>query len=652
MTVGGHAHGSHNYSRTTHKAVARRRDMLVRRRGLQVAAGVAVLALAATACGGSKGKSTATNSPTGSAGSASGVASSPATTDGLAPQNLNNTGTPVKGGTLHMLGVGDVDYMDPNLSYYSGGYLGLRLWSRQLLTYPAIAGKATTAAPDLAQIPTTANGGISADGLTYKYTIVTGAKWNTTPARQVNAADVVRGVKRTCNPAQPFGGLPDYQSLISGFDAFCTGFAKVDPKSATAIADYQNKTALDGVTVDPSNPLTVVFKLTRPASYFISMSTLPAFSPSPVEYDKYIPASAELAANTISDGPYMVTKYTATKEILFDRNPAWDAATDPIRKAYVDKVVVNETGDQTAIQQQLQANTAGADMEWDTFPPVSQVSALKAAKDPNFYLGPTFSSNPYVIFNTVSPNNGGALTKVAVRKALSEAISRANLIQDANGPDVSPPLTHILPAGISGTTSNTTPDIYKYDVAQAKKDLAAAGVTSLTLKFLYRPKSSLSTKIFTTMQQDLGAAGIKIEGVGVPNADFYTKYLQVPDVAKKGTWDVSLAGWGPDWYGNAALSFFAPLFSGAPSFPPIGSNFGLYENAATNALIDQASKEQDETKANALWAKADAQVMDDAAIFPITADNQAVYHAKHVHNTVFIPAFQQIDPANVWLTSS
>ncbi|MDQ1486361.1 MAG: hypothetical protein QOJ62_2054, partial [Actinomycetota bacterium] len=33
--------------------------MLVRRRGLQVAAGVAVLALAATACGGSKGKSTA-----------------------------------------------------------------------------------------------------------------------------------------------------------------------------------------------------------------------------------------------------------------------------------------------------------------------------------------------------------------------------------------------------------------------------------------------------------------------------------------------------------------------------------------------------------------------------------------------------------------
>ena len=105
-----------------------------------------------------------------------------------------------------------------------------------------------------------------------------------------------------------------------------------------------------------------------------------------------------------------------------------------MRKAYVDKVVINETGDQTAIQQQLQANTSRADMECDTFPPVSQVTQLITSKDPNFYLGPTFSSNPYVIFNTVSPNNGGALGKVAVRKALSEAINRANLIQDVNGP--------------------------------------------------------------------------------------------------------------------------------------------------------------------------------------------------------------------------
>ena len=38
-----------------------------------------------------------------------------------------------------MLGAGDVDYMDPNVSYYCVGYTRLRLWSRQLFTYPADA---------------------------------------------------------------------------------------------------------------------------------------------------------------------------------------------------------------------------------------------------------------------------------------------------------------------------------------------------------------------------------------------------------------------------------------------------------------------------------------------------------------------------------
>jgi len=40
--------------------------------------------------------------------------------------------------------------------------------------------------------------------------------------------------------------------------------------------------------------------------------------------------------------------------------------------------------------------------------------------------------------------------KVAVRQAISYAINRTHLIQDANGSVLSPPLTHILPDGING----------------------------------------------------------------------------------------------------------------------------------------------------------------------------------------------------------
>jgi peptide/nickel transport system substrate-binding protein len=42
--------------------------------------------------------------------------------------------------------------------------------------------------------------------------------------------------------------------------------------------------------------------------------------------------------------------------------------------------------------------------------------------------------------------------------------------------------------------------------------------------------------------------------------------------------------------------------------------------------------------------------MQDAAIFPITNPQQANYHATQVHNAIYVPAFQNYDPANVWLS--
>jgi peptide/nickel transport system substrate-binding protein len=120
---------------------------------------------------------------------------------GGSPQNQTETEDAVAGGTLNLLGAGDIDYMDPNVSYYSVGYLNLRMWARQLFTYPAVPDQTTEPVPDLAaEIPTMDNGGVSADGLTYTITLRDGVSWNSSPERPVVAADFVRGVKRTCNP--------------------------------------------------------------------------------------------------------------------------------------------------------------------------------------------------------------------------------------------------------------------------------------------------------------------------------------------------------------------------------------------------------------------------------------------------------------------
>ncbi len=589
-----------------------------------------LLTLSAAACGGGGG------GQNGGGGAAPGGGGSNGTQD---------TANAVKGGTLNMLGTGDVDYMDPNISYYSIGFLGLRMWSRQLFTYPATPGHVTQPVPDLAtQMPTTSNGGVSADGKTYTITLRDGAMWNTNPQRPVTAQDVVRGVKRTCNPVQPFGGTPDFATLIQGYQQFCDGFSKAGT-SVAAMKKYIENTQLSGVTAKDDK--TVVFKLNNPATYFPDMLTMPAFSPAPKEFLDYKPASQQLANHLVSDGPYQVQSWNPTKNITFTRNPAWKASSDPVRKAYVDKIVVDETVSQDSIQQQLQTSSPNADMEWDAGPPPSALPQLIATKDPLLNLGMTASSNPYIVFNMESPNNNGALKKLKVRQALEYALNRKNLIQVMGGPQINAPLSHVLPSNIDGSQNF---DLYPYNPQKAKQLLADAGYPNgITVKFLYRNASEASSKAFQTASQDLSKAGIKVQGVPSPNADFYTKYLEEPDTARRGVWDLSLAGWGADWYGNAALSYFGPLFSGKPSFPPSGSNFGLYNNPTTDKLIQQASTAKDLSQAKDLWAKADRQVMQDAAFFPITNPKNPNYHASQVHNAVYVPMFQNFDPTNVWL---
>lgn len=580
--------------------------------------------------------------------SSSTPSSTGSTTSGGAIPNqryaANSSGTPVRGGTLSMLGTGDVDFMDPNVSYYAVGYLGLRMWSRNLYSYPAIQGQTTTPAPDLATaLPTITNG-----GLTYSITIRNGAMWNTSPPRQVTAADAVLGVKRQCNPTQPFGGQPDFSNLIAGYAAFCNGFMNVSATDPAAQKAYIDANNISGVSVDPNNPQTVIFQLTQPASYFTNILGLTAFNPAPVEFLNYLPGSNDLAQHTISDGPYEVQSYDPGKTIDFVRNPAWKASTDPIRKAYVNQINVNETGTQASIQQQILTNSPQADMEWDSYVPPNDIPALLAANDQRLSLESEFSTNPYVIFNMQSPNNGGALGKLAVRQALEYGLNRTNLIQDAGGPKVSPALTQILPPGITG--SSPSYNMYSYNPTKAKQLLASAGYPNgLTLKFLYRPASALSSSMFQTIQADLGKIGITVTGVGVPNADFYTKYLEKPNTAQTGVWDVSLAGWSPDWYGNAAASFFPPLFDGRV-LPPTSSNFGLFNDPALNPIIDAALKAPTEAAAGTLWHQADVETMKDAAIFPITAPNQPEIHGSQVHNAIYMAVYEQSDPTNVWLS--
>jgi peptide/nickel transport system substrate-binding protein len=540
------------------------------------------------------------------------------------------------GGTLKVLGVSDLDHVDSADWYYTTDYELGNLISRQLLTYAPNEQThtyGTTPVPDAANLPVISNG-----GKTYTFTIKTGVKWDTTPARQVTAADFARGIGRVCNPVAPFGSSSYVTNTIVGFKAFCDGELKIGT-SASALKNYLAQ-HLKNVTGMVANGQTLTFHLLAPANDFSNILALPFASAVPVEYLKYAPDSAQLGKNLISDGPYKITSYVRHKSIQLVRNTAWDRSTDATRPAYVDNIDITEGLQQAAVQQQIQAGTA--DMEWDTFPLPTQVPSLQKTGNPGLAINPTSSSNPYLVFNTVSPNANGAMGKIPVRQAIEEGVNTTNLIQVLGGPILNTPLHQVLPAVINGGQSQYQFNMYPYNPTKAKADLAKAGYPNgLTIKLLYRNQSAGSTAIFQTLQADLPKMGIHVTGVPVDDADFYGKYLQVtPNITQKGVWDIALAGWGADWDGNSARSFMFPLFDGR-TFSPSSSNFGDFNDPKVNKLDDQAVAASNPTAAAVIWHKADLQIMKDAAFIPITNPKTAnFYNASKLTNFIYFDNFQ------------
>jgi peptide/nickel transport system substrate-binding protein len=607
-----------------------------------VASAVAVTALAA-ACSSSPS--------TGGSAGGSGATVSPGW------QALNRVGTPTTGGTLNMIGVSDVQYMDYDTAYYTTDSLFDRMTLRSLYNWPAQAGNANfQPVPDLA----TAMPTVSADGLTESVTIRSGVMWDSTPPRPVTAQDVVRGIKRACNPSPvSFGGMADFEGTVKGLTAFCRGYPTAAGTNAAALKAYVEDHNVSGITTSGN---TITFHLTQPAAWFTGAMTLGPFFGTPIEALNALPGTPGVYNHMLSDGPYKLVSYTPAKSMSLVRNPEWSSATDPLRKAYVDAINVNQTGNQSTIYQEIGTGSPALALTWDSRPPASDTSRMLDLIQSNsgmVNLGRTFSTNPYVVFNTISPNNRGALGKVSVRQALSYALDRTELIKTLGGPTVNPPLTHVLPPGIDGAQHVPADyDPYPYNQDKAKSMLTAAGFSSsnpLVFKLLYRTTEG-STKAALNIQTQLQATGlVKVDPIPTNQSDFYGKYLSVPtspSPAKQGVWDGALASWGPDWFGNGALTFFNPLFSAPGGYPPNGgSNFGYFNDPTVNSLITTALAQKTEPEADVYWAKADMAVMSAAAFYPITAELALAEHAPYVHNAVYMTQYQQFDPTNVWLSS-
>jgi len=625
-------------------------SMLISRKAAAPVAVAVGLAVSLAACGSSSSK-TGPQTPGKSGGGTSSFDVGAGVAEPASGINGKHEAPPSAhpGGTLKLLGGGDVDHVDPASSYYTVGYTLLRADSRQLVTYPnSVDPKiANTPVADMAEsVPMATNG-----GKTYTFKIKQGVKWDIPggAARQVTSADMIRGIKRICNPAQPSGALNYYTGTITGMQKFCDDFAKVKPDVAS-IKAYMNKTEIPGVkAVDAS---TVEFDLVAPAGDFMNILALPFASPAPMEVEAYVPDSPEYNSHFISDGPYKIDTYVPKQKIMLSRNPAWDASTDKVRRAYVDNISITEGSDEVPVQQQLQ--TGDVNMEWDTTVPTAQLPGLKAKNDPHLTLQDVGSTNPYVVFNLLSPREGGALGKQAVRKALQYCVSKQDIVQVEGGPDLQTPIDQILTPPILGYKKI---DPYnnlngQEDAATGKKMLAAAGYSNgLNLTYLYRNKGK-APAIATTLKDNFAKCGVNLNLKVSAPADFYTKHLSNPTATKSGDWDLAGPGWNPDWQGNAARSFFVPLLD--PRTFTVGTtNYGDYgkDNTATvTKAIDDALASIDPAQIADKWAALDAATMDQAPWIPLVTGKTPYYYGARTHNWVFYNFFDNGDPTNVWVS--
>jgi ABC-type transport system substrate-binding protein len=563
----------------------------------------------------------------------------------------SSSSQPHRGGTLTMLGQSDIFNLDTVSAYYTVSSMLERMFTRQLFTYGDPTGSATPppVVPDVATtIPTEANGGITDGGKTVTVHIRQGVKWDTTPARQVTAADFVREFKLLCNPASPVGAPGYFTSTIAGMASYCTGFAKVKA-TAPAIASYVDSHDLPGAVA--TSPSTLTFHLLSPTPDFPYILTMGFCSARPVEYMKYVPDSAQFRQHTISDGPYRITSYTAGKSFALARNPAWSAATDPNRHAYVNAINVTEGLSQDSVQQQLVAGTG--DMEWDVTPPAQDLPGLVSSHSPNLVVGPAASGNASISLGTYLALNqyAGPMTNKLVRQAVAYAVNKNVIVQILGGKSVASPTSQVILPGNVGYLPNFTPfpdNNGAGDPAKAKQLLAQAHQTGVTVKLLYSTTQPMP-RVAQALQSSLDAAGFKVKLVSATQSDFYGKYLENPSTSKRDVWDLAPPGWIPDWFGNNGRSTVVPLLTQ----PGPGSNdFGGYTSSTVDKYINAALSAPTASAANTAWQQADAAAMRDAAVVPVNVQKWPIFHSSAVHGCNFFWFGLNCDPTNVWLSGS
>jgi peptide/nickel transport system substrate-binding protein len=528
-----------------------------------------------------------------------------------------------KGGDLSVLYAGDVDNIDPGITYYQYGFLVAYATQRPLYSFKP--DDAINPEPDLAEGPPE----IAADGKTLTIKIRSGVKFSPPVNREVTTKDVKYAIERafTTQVNGPYVGA--YMSDIDGVKEFQDGKAK----------------EISGITTP--DDLTIVFKMSRPRAAIVAGAlALPVSAPVPKEYaEKFDNAkgTSKYGNNQVFTGPYMIkndasgklTGYTPGSRIELVRNPNWDAATD-YKPANVDSITIKEGTDPTVGARQVLDGSKLVTGDFQLPAPILS-SASRNNKDQLVLTPPTGRFRYIALNNTVKP-----FDDINVRKALSAVFDRDALRKAFGGPLVGDIPTHWIPPGQPGfdeAGGDAGPGVDflakpEGDPALAAEYMKKAGYASgkydggQTFTGV-SDNATVQKQVGETAVAQFAKLGFTVKMKYVVRDAMYTKYCQVPRDQPAVCPSV---GWLKDFADPETL--LGPVFKGSNILDVGNSNFAQLNNPKINEMMDKAEVINDPAERNKAWGEIDKAITEDAASIPWLWDKQPMLKSKDVNGVV------------------
>src|SRR3954463_7197241 len=352
------------------------------------------------------------------------------------------------GGTLRVV-ASDVDSLDPQRSYLPGVWNLMRLYVRTLVTYKSEPGGTDGLVPDLA----TDLGTSSEDGLTWTFTLREGVRFEN--GRPITSRDVKYGIERSFASEVIVGGPTYVGDLLD------------DPANQYA-GPYQDESAdkLGLPSIQTPDDRTIVFRLRAPQPDLPFVMALPSSSPVPIEAD----TGANYGADPVSSGPYAITSVDPATGILLDRNPQWAPATDDVRTALPDQVVVRPGLTGVERDQAILAGSADIDVTGTGVQPATTARLSEDKENPVRDRVDDVTTGAVRLL--AMPTDVKPMDNLDCRAAVAAAVDRRALQKVLGGAANAVRRSQRWPRALSGGPADTAP---RPDLSAARASLTKCG---------------------------------------------------------------------------------------------------------------------------------------------------------------------------------